>query len=111
MITATELLADIDRKMAALGPSPTQALPSLFGGMRWVESPAIEPVLVGHHIDMIPESRNRSRRVFKKLAKRRRANAKPMRQHYAYVMGGQMFVPTMMAHQLRQSAIITDIAV
>ena len=72
-------------------PSFLGKVPAL-GGMQIIRSDVIEPVHVGDEIDQIPISKHRSRRVFKKLCKRRRANARPIKRDVAYVFNGQMFM-------------------
>ena len=42
---------------------------------------------VGHRVNLIPISRHRSRRVFKKLCHRRRRAAAPIMQDQAFIIG------------------------
>jgi len=101
-LTYEGLVADLDRIKRELAmpakdpvvysnvaaPPLIGGMPS-FGGIRVFESPFIEPIHVSDEITEIPISKNRSRRIFKKLCKRRQANARPIKQDVAYVLMGR----------------------
>lgn len=54
-------------------------------------------------IDEIPLSKHRSRRIFKKLCKRRRENARPKKVDMAYVFNGNMIVSPRVNDAIRQA--------
>ena len=71
-----------------------------FCGMRVINSPFIKPEHVGDYIDAIPVSKNRSKRIFKKLCKRRRDNCKPILVDIAYVFNGDIVASPKIVTQL-----------
>lgn len=69
-------------------------------GMKIINSSFIKPEHVGDNINVIPISKNRSRRVFKKLCKRRRARARPILVDVAYVFNGNIVASPKIVNQM-----------
>jgi hypothetical protein len=88
--------------VAPAEPAPTLAAASMLATARRFAATDRAPARVivsehareeiGAHIDVIPISRHRSRRIWKKLIKRRRATARPMWRPVAFRLGGFLFV-------------------
>lgn len=55
-------------------------------------------------IDLIPVSRNRSRRVWKKLVQRRRNDARPVHTPQAIQIGGRLIAHPRIIDELRRRA-------
>lgn len=106
VLTYESFLADMRKAMSKLAtvevakPSWQRPDPFSFYGMKIINSPAIKPEYVGDHIDVIPISKNRSRRTFKKLCKRRRQNCKPMLVDVAYVFNGNIVASPRAVNQM-----------